>query len=144
MSRKEEMQILNEVYKNADMAASSLKTIMPKLYDEEFAAEIGAQMEEFKNFSAKAEKSIRGRGGKPKGTSKVVNAMTWMGIQRKTALDVSTSHMADMVIQGNTKGITEMMKKVHQNKAAGHFANELAKELMDMEEKNIDKIKKYL
>ena len=59
-------------------------------------------------------------------------------------LNISTNHMADMVIQGNTRGITDLLKARHNNKQAGSYANELAEELMDFQEENIERLKRFL
>ena len=48
------------------------------------------------------------------------------------------------MIQGNTRGITDLLKAKHNNKAVGSYANELAEELMDFEEENIERLKKFL
>ena len=70
--------------------------------------------------------------------------MLWSGIQLNTLLNASTEHLADMMIQGNTRGITELMKVVKKNKSAQKEYYEMAQELMDFEEKNIEKLKAYL
>ncbi len=59
-------------------------------------------------------------------------------------LNASTSHLADMMIQGNTKGIVELMKAVKSNQSVQKEYYEIAQELMDFEEKNIEKLKAYL
>ncbi|MDE6960780.1 MAG: hypothetical protein K2P27_07960, partial [Lachnospiraceae bacterium] len=74
----------------------------------------------------------------------VNRTMLWGGIQMNTLLNASTEHLADMMIQGNTKGITELMKVVKKNKSVQKEYYEMAQELMDFEEKNIEKLKAYL
>ena len=61
-----------------------------------------------------------------------------------TMLNISTPHVADMMIPGNTRGITDLLKVKHNNKNTGSFANELAEELMDFEEENIERLKRFL
>ena len=61
-----------------------------------------------------------------------------------TLLNASTEHLADLMIQGNTRGITDLMKVVKSNKSVQKEYYELAQELMDFEEKNIEKLKAYL
>ena len=70
--------------------------------------------------------------------------MLWTSIQANTLLNTSTEHVADLMIQGNTKGITDLMKAVKANKGAKKEYYELAEELMDFEEKNIAQLKSYL
>ena len=76
--------------------------------------------------------------------SSMQKAMLWGSIQANTMLNISTNHVADMVIQGNARGITDLMKAKHNNKNSGSMANELAEELMDFEEENIERLKRFL
>ena len=60
-----------------------------------------------------------------------------------TMFNISTPHVAEMMIQGNTRGIADLMKVRHNNKNTGSFANEMAEELMDFEEENIERLKQF-
>ena len=70
--------------------------------------------------------------------------MRWTSIQANTLLNTSTEHVADLMIQGNAKGITDLMKAVKANRGARKEYCELAEEIMDFEEKNIERLKSYL
>ncbi|MFP3154575.1 hypothetical protein LQZ18_09135 [Lachnospiraceae bacterium ZAX-1] len=144
MIRNEEVSVLNESCRNSRMAVEAINTVLNKVYDEELAYDLNLQANKYREFQRKAEKKLREQGRKPKEEKAVSKAMLWTGIQVNTLLNTSTSHVADMVIQGRAKGITELMKVTHNNKNAGSYANELANELMDFEEKNIEKLKRYL
>ncbi|MEG0805556.1 MAG: hypothetical protein RR364_07680 [Lachnospiraceae bacterium] len=144
MSKKEEVRILNESFKNARMGCRSIHTLLPKIYDEEFAYELNCEADVFDKISKKAAVELKKRGVKPEDLPRMVHLMTWASIQRKTLLNTSTSHMADMMIQGNVKGMTELMQAGHAIKKSGTVGIELAQELMEFEEKNIEKLKRYL
>ncbi len=59
-------------------------------------------------------------------------------------LNTSTSHLAEMMIQGSNRGLTSMYKTVKHNALAMDRSVELAKELMDFEEKSIEQMKDFL
>ncbi|MDE7249458.1 MAG: hypothetical protein K2N82_06125, partial [Lachnospiraceae bacterium] len=59
-------------------------------------------------------------------------------------LNTSTSHIAEMLIQGSNRGLTSMWKSVNHHEKAGDVSMEIANELMDFEEKNIERLKQYL
>ncbi len=61
-----------------------------------------------------------------------------------TMLNISTSHMAEMMIQGSNRGMTRMYKTVKHNALAQDRSVELAQELMDFEAKSIEQMKEYL
>ena len=66
------------------------------------------------------------------------------GIWMKTFGNHSISHMAEMVIQGANRGITDMYKVLNRNRHATEDIQNIAKELMDMEEKSIGRLKEFL
>ena len=71
-------------------------------------------------------------------------AKRWTSMQANTALNTSTEHLANLMIQSNTRGIADLMKTVKANKGAQKEYYELAEEFMDFEEKNIHRLKSYL
>ena len=143
MKNQEEISVLKETRRNASMAVRAIDTLMSKIYNQEFAYELTAERGRFREFEQKAENGLW-KHGIAVSDSGMQRAMLWGSIQANTALNISTSHVADMMIQGNTRGITELMKVRHNNKLAGSYANELAEELMDFEEENIERLKKFL
>ena len=144
MNNKEEMELLKETYRNASLTVKALKILEPKAYDEEFAAELLYQEKGFEQFQARLEDAIEKKGGEPENVSNLVSALTWTSIQGKMVLNVSTPYLASLMIQGNTRSITDIMRKKHENRNAGAFANELSEDLMDFEEDSIEKLKRYL
>lgn len=144
MSKSDEISVLNEAHRNSRMAIEALNTILNKVYDEELAYDLNLQIGKYKEYERKAERKLSEHGRAAKRESLMSKIMLWAGIQSNTMLNTSTRHVADMVIQGSTRGITELKKATHNYKSSGSYANELARELMDFEEMNIEKLKKYL
>lgn len=144
MIRNEEVSVLQESRRNTRMAIDAIDTVLNKVYDEDLAYDLNCQANKFRELDRKIQWTMRQEGIVPKEGSRVEKAMLWSAIQANTLLNTSTSHVADMMIQGNTRGITDLMKVTHNNKIVGSYANELANELMDFEEKNIQKLKSYL
>lgn len=143
MRNYEEIHVLKETRKNASMAVQAIDALMGKVYNQEFAYELTSQRNRFRDFERKAEAGLWEYGllSKDSGLQK---AMLWGSIQANTMLNISTDHVADMVIQGNTRGIADLLKVKHNNKNVGSYANELAEELMDFEEENIERLKRFL
>lgn len=142
MRNEQEINLLKEVKKNTGMAVRAIDTLMSKVYNQEFAYELTAQRNRFREFERKAEAGLWEYGitAKEPGLEK---AMLWGSIQANTMLNISTPHVADMMIRGNTRGIADLMKVRHNNKNTGSYANEIAEELMDFEEENIERLKQF-
>jgi translation initiation factor 2B subunit (eIF-2B alpha/beta/delta family) len=69
-----------------------------------------------------------------------------MGVALNTMIDSTTSHIAEMMIQGSNMGITDMTKLLNDHTAHGTAkkAAELAREVIAFEEENLERLKKYL
>lgn len=143
MRNYEEISVLKETRKNASMAVNAIDALMGKVYNQEFGYELTAQKNRFREFERKAEAGLWEYGIQQK-DSGLQKAMLWGSIQASTMMNISTNHVADMMIKGNTRSITDLMKAKHNNKHSGSYANELAEELMDFEEENIERLKQFL
>lgn len=139
-----DLAVLNEAYRNSKMGVEAINAVISKVYDEDLALDLNRQAVRFLSFEDKVSEKIRKESKQPEQESTVGKAMLWTSIQANTLLNTSTEHVADLMIQGNTRGITDLMKAVKSNKGAKKEYCELAEELMDFEEKNIEQLKSYL
>lgn len=143
MRNHEEINVLREAQRNASRAVKAIDALMGKVYNEEFAYELTSERNRFLDFVRKAEAGLWEHGLMPR-DSGLERAKLWGSVQANTMLNISTPHVANMVIQRNSRGIADLLKVKHNNKSSGSFANELAEELMDFEEENIERLKKFL
>ena len=81
----------------------------------------------------------------PKEPNFFKKAMLWSGVKMNAMKDDSKSHIADMLIQGTTMGLTEIMTLISEN---GEIMDKevlsLAEELRDMESSFLERMKSYL
>ena len=66
------------------------------------------------------------------------------GNQMNTLANCSTSKIAELMIQGSSRGITSMWKSINHHQNSGNASMEVARELVDFEEKSIGRLKKFL
>ena len=139
-----DLALLNEAYRNTKMGLEAINTGISKVYDEDLALDLNRQAVRFMSLEDKVTDKIREASRRPEAASPVGKAVQWTSIQANTLLNTSTEHVADLMIQGNAKGITDLMKAVKANRGARKEYCELAEEIMDFEEKNIERLKSYL
>lgn len=140
----EDFAVLNEAYRGSRAGQESINTVLSKIYDEDLALDLNRQALSFMAFEDKIVEKLREESKRPQENGPMEKARMWTALQANTILNTSTEHMADMMIQGNARAITELMRTVKRNKGARKEYCELAEELMDFEEKNIEKLKSYL
>lgn len=143
MISKADRKLLNETYRNAAFSIAAIYAAMDRIDDEELALELTRQVGKFNSIQEKAEEELDIIGEKPE-------AFLWgrkmlkMNIKRKLMREKSASKVADMMIQGNTRGIVSTTKCMHDNLTAKREYCELAGELVEFQHINIDRMKLYL
>ncbi len=142
--KNDDITIYREVQRNAEMAIKAIDTISDKVYDDELSREMSKQVIKYSELKNKALDALYTAKAEPYHTNRMADMMLVGGIHSKTMLNTSTSHIAELMIQGSNRGITEMSKVLNHNKNAQEWSVELAKELMDFEEKNVERLKRYL
>lgn len=144
VNRKEEIEVLKEIQKNTQMAMKAIDTITPKVYDDDLALILSRQSLKYSAIHNEAVNKILEEKAMPLPGNAIQETMLVGGIHMNTILNTSTSHIAELMIQGSNRGLTSMWKSMNVHQDARGKSMEIAKELMDFEEKNIEILKKYL
>ena len=107
--RKQTEEALAEIYRNAQLALTSISDILPEVgEDMKLKQELHYQHEEYERFSAKASMLARDNGIELKEPNPMKKAMMWGSIKMSTMANNSRSHIADMMVQGTVMGITAL------------------------------------
>ena len=139
--KHDDAKILKEIQRNTEMG---IETILDKIEDDEFSLELSRQSLRYAQIHNKALDQILEQEGEVYHGSQIADLMLKGSIHANTALNISREHLAEMMIQGSNRGITSMWKSMKHNRLATDAAVELAQELVDFEEKNIERMKEYL
>lgn len=142
--KKEEVSVYREIQKNADMAIAAIDTISDKIYEDDLALQVARQSLKYSDIRNRATDRLLQGKAEPQRRNPFSEMMLKGAIQYNTLLNTSTSHIAEMMIQGSNRGIVDMCKTLNRFPDLNGQAMEMARELMDFEEKNIERLKKYL
>lgn len=139
-------ELSEAIYKNVRMGSDLTLTLMPKVKNEKLKAEMSEQLAEYEQFAAKSKTLIKKKGEEAKEESPVSKWMAKMGITMNTLADSTSSHIAEMMIQGSTMNITDLLRKIHESEdeCGGCDEISLARDIVKFEEKNIEKMKIFL
>ncbi len=142
--RRDDVRILQGVQKNAGMAIKAIDAIESKVYDDDLALQIARQSMKYSEIHGKATKELLDAKAPGHKDSVWQDMMLRNAIRGNTLFNTSTGHIAELMIQGSNRGLTDMWKTINHHENAGKVSMEIAKELMDFEEKNIERMKNYL
>ncbi len=143
---KKTADLLREVYKNVKMAEESILGIMPKVKSEKLKGELTVQLSVYSAFSSRAAKLLGEEGVKPEGESLMSRMGAKWGILMNTMKDSSDEHLVQMMIEGSTMGITDMLRWIREseNSNVSEASLKLARDVCTYEEKAVTELKAHL
>jgi selenophosphate synthase len=145
MPEKKNEEILAEIYRNCQLALTSIADILPAIEDERIKAEILREHEEYEKISARAAVIAKNKGLEIKEPNPIKKAMMWGSIKMNTLMDNSTAHIAEMMIQGTVMGITSLKTSLSDSEGYGDGEIiELLRELITLEEAFEKRLKEFL
>ena len=142
---KKTEEALAEIYRNAQLALTSISDIMPQVEDQEIKEELARQHEIYEQFSARAQMLAKDMNIELKEPNFMKKAMMWSSIKMSTIADNSRAHIADMMVQGTVMGITALRTTASELPIDGNEKIiELLNEFIQVEEDLEKKWKEYL
>ena len=138
------LSLLNHVYQNTQMGIESLPLLKSKSQDNTFQRAIDHQYREYKQLNQRAQNLMKKKHITPKDVPSMAKMSATVMTNMKTLMDRSTSHLAEMVIQGNTMGVTQITRALHETKAPDAEVKALAHQLQKTTETNVKELQKFL
>ena len=140
------LKLLEAMYKNVKMGADSIIDIMPKVGDENMRSELTSELERYEKFAKEIETSILNMGEEAKDQGIMAKLGTKMSVAMNTMMDSTTSHIAEMMIQGGTMGITDATKllREYEDTSCSEEALDIARRIIKYEEETVERLKKFL
>lgn len=112
-------ELLCEIYRNVQMGTESVADVIPKIDDKRLLTDATSEIECYGRYTSEAAGMMNDRGIRPQqlATHKKLGAK--MGIAMNTLVDSTSSHIAEMLIQGNHMGADQLEEQVIKCEKAG-------------------------
>ncbi len=142
---KSDSEVLAEVYRNAQLALTSIVDLLPEVDDEEMKEELLRQHEEYEKVCSEAAGLASRFDLDLKEPSPIKKAMMWSAIKMNTATDNSRSNIAQMMIKGTVNGITSLKTSLSESeKIMDADIKKIVNDLIALEEGFEKTLKRYL
>ena len=135
-------ELLNEVYKNTIMGRDSIINLLDKVSDNGLRSEMTDELSVYRRYAKEASEKLSERGLKPKELPMTAKMGAKMGMVMNTMLDTTTSHLAEMMINGATMGIIDLEKKL--NDGGDGEAERLARDVLRFEKETAERLSTFL
>ena len=142
---KKDSEIIAEIYRNAQLALTSISDILPEVDDVHIKEEIMRQHEEYEKVCSEASALAHKFDVELKEPNPVKKAMMWSAIKMGAANDNSAQNIAQMMIRGTVTGITSLRTSLTDGeKFMDPEVKKLLTDLIDLEEGFEEKLKSFL
>ena len=136
--------LLNHIRQTTEMGRDGIDMVMEYAEYKPFRDALQDQKAEYSRLHRAADTMLRIRGGEPQELSAIAKLSSELSSSMKTMRDHSTSKIAEMMIQGNTRGMTKSLQCLDQYSGEDKEVKALAEKLLRTEEANIEQMKPFL
>ncbi|MBQ7504961.1 MAG: DUF305 domain-containing protein [Ruminococcus sp.] len=137
-------QMLQFIMKNAEMGCRGINDIKHYSNTAKMARELRSQNLEYGHIYHSAHSMLHSIGGESKHIHPVVATMARAKAKREMRAEDSDSHIAEMMIKGNTMGVNKIAQRMRQYNGANKEVANLANRLMETQQNNIESMKGFL
>lgn len=140
----EDVEMLNYIHQNAEMGRDNIMHMIKMTDDTRFRHSLQTQLEEFEIIYNDSDGMLKEIGNEPEKVSPVAKLMSYTGSTIKSLSDHSPSHLAELMIEGSTMGITTLTKQLNNYNGKDKKILHLAEKELKTEQNNIEEMKKFL
>lgn len=143
---KQTATLLQAIYKNVKMAGDSILTLMPKVKDSKLKNDLTVQLSVYEAYASRAAKLLAEEGAKPEEEGTVTKLASKWGSMMNTMIDSTSTHIAEMLIEGATMGVNDMLRQLREaeNTSVSESALRLARDVCKYEEDLVKDMRSYL
>ena len=140
----ENEKILSNIIKTTSYGQVGINSVMPKAQQPALRQALKVQRLEYQSIGAKAKALAKKKGLKAKDSGAMMQMMSGMGSKTRMLTGEKDSKIAGMMIQGNTRGMIQSLKRMHKSKYVDPDVAELAQKLLETEVNNIKSMEGFL
>ena len=141
---KKEIEYLNFIYQNAEMGLIGIDDVLENVSDEDFIELLHEQREDYKAILNETREMIINEGYEPKENKELSKITSNLMVKMNAKKENSISILAKLMMEGTNKGIIAIQEKINNFDVSNDKINDLANKLLELEEKNIENLKKFL
>ena len=141
---KNSKEILSSVVKTAQMGQTGIRSLLDTSMRPSLRKALESQLREYDSIETEAHTIASQRGWELKELDPGVRMMTDMMTRMKLHGRNTDSKIADMMIQGNTRGMVKGLKNLHQFPSSDSQVQMVSQKLLDCETANIRQMQGYL
>ena len=137
-------KLLDNAYKNVRMATFAIDCIIDKIKDGRLEELLRKQNDFYLDTTEELEKLSEELKHTPADINIFLKGSSFASIKMKAMMNDETQHLAEMLTQGTTMGITEMIKSLSDYPSKNEKLVKICKQITGSEEKFVESLKDFL
>lgn len=135
---------LNNIRKETEMGVVGICAVLKKATEPALHAALQAQLQEYRIIHNSADKLLAQQNGKAVNLHPLVKTCARMASAMRVPQQDAASKIAQMMIEGNTKGMVKSLRNRHKLHGIGAPVSALSEKLLQTELHNIEQMKPFL
>ena len=144
MIEQDTIKLLRECDAGVKMGISSIDDVLDHVKKEEFRKKLTKCRQEHEDLQCKILQELEKNRDDGKNPNPIAKGMSWMKTSMKLSMEDSDATIADLMTDGCNMGVKSLNRYLNQYKAADEVSKDMAKRLINLEEKLAVDIRQYL
>ena len=144
MIEQDTIKLLRECDAGVKMGISSIDDVLEHVKKEDFRKKLTKCRQEHEDLQMKILQELEKYQDDGKNPNPIAKGMSWMKTNMKLSMEDSDATVAELMTDGCNMGVKSLNRYLNQYKAADEVSKDMAKRLINLEEKLAVDIRGYL
>ena len=144
MVEQDTIKLLRECDAGIKMGVASIDDVLDHVKKEDFRKKLTKCREEHQDLQIKILQELEKYQDDGKNPNPIAKGMSWMKTNMKLSMEDTDATIADLMTDGCNMGVKSLNRYLNQYKAADEVSKDMAKRLINLEEKLAVDIRQYL
>ena len=144
MNMKDSKDILSSLLKTTQMGQVGIRSVEKAANGTQLKKALKSQLDEYNTIEKDAYALAAERGWKLSELNPMARTMADMASRGKLMYNKNDSKIAEMMVQGNTRGVIKSLKNMHRYHQNDGQVTAMAQRLLDCENNNIKQMEGFL
>ena len=144
MIEQDTIKLLRECDAGVKMGISSIDDVLEHVKKEDFRKKLTKCRDEHEDLQMKILQELEKYQDDGKNPNPIAKGMSWMKTNMKLSMEESDATVAELMTDGCNMGVKSLNRYLNQYKAADEVSKDMAKRLINLEEKLAVDIRGYL
>ena len=141
---KDSKDILSSLLKTTQMGQVGIRSVENAANGEQLKKALSSQLQEYNEIEQETYALAKQRGWKLSELNPLARTMADMASRSKLMYNKNDSKIAEMMVQGNTRGVIKSLKNLHRYHQNDGQVTAMAQKLLDCENNNIKQMEGFL